>query len=225
MSHPSGRGRTRNFATVVYPESAPENWQEILSEQFVPAFISPLHNMDVNPTGEQKKEHFHVMIMFDSVKTSDQAKEIFDKIGGVGVEVVQSLRGYARYLCHMDNPEKHQYNPEEVRSLCGADYTGTIGLVIDKYKSIREMISFCKKYNILSYADLLEYCSEERFDWFRVLCDNGTVVIKEYLKSRSWGSSHPAERLNITEAINAAAGTDDLSVSDGGEPEEAEQNC
>ena len=41
----SGRGRTRNFATVIYPESAPENWQDILVEQFVPAFISPLHTL------------------------------------------------------------------------------------------------------------------------------------------------------------------------------------
>ena len=76
--------RFRNFATVVYPESAPEKWQETLSEQFVPAFISPLHEKDINPTGEPKKPHFHVIIMFDGIKTTEQAKEIFEKIGGVG---------------------------------------------------------------------------------------------------------------------------------------------
>ena len=54
--------RFRNFATVVYPESAPEGWQETLSEQFVPAFISPLHEKDINPTGEPKKPHYHVLI-------------------------------------------------------------------------------------------------------------------------------------------------------------------
>jgi hypothetical protein len=182
----SGKGRTRNFVTVVYPESAPENWQEILSEQFVPAFISPLHCDDVNPTGEIKKEHYHVIIMFDSTKTLEQAKEIFAKISGVGCEKVNSLRGYARYLCHLDNPEKAQYNVENVRCLCGADYTATIGLVTDKYKAIKEMCSYCRENNIRSYSDLLDYASEERYDWFRVLCDNGTVVVKEYLKSRDW---------------------------------------
>ena len=182
----SGKGRTRNYVTVVYPESAPVNWQEILSEQFVPAFISPLHCDDVNPTGEIKKEHYHVMIMFDSTKTMEQAKEIFNKINGVGCEKVNSLRGYARYLCHLDNPEKAQYSPENVRCLCGADYTTAIGLVTDKYKAIKEMIYYCQENNIRSYSDLLEYASEERFDWFRVLCDNGTIVIKEYLKSREW---------------------------------------
>lgn len=182
----SGAGRTRNFATVVYPESAPENWQDILSECFVPAFVSPLHNCDTNPTGEVKKEHYHVIIMFDGVKTRDQAQEIFSQIGGVGCEIVQSIRGYARYLCHLDNPEKFQYDQDQVRSFCGADYPGTIGLVTDKYKAIGEMIDFCQANDIVSYATLLEYCRMQRFDWFRVLCDNGTVVMKEYLKSRDW---------------------------------------
>lgn len=184
----SGRGRTRNFATIVYPDSenTPENWMEVLGEQAVPAFISPLHNLDVNPTGEVKKEHYHVMLMFDGVKTTDQAKEIFAKIGGVGCDMIQSVRGYARYLCHLDNPEKAQYSPDDVKMFGGADYITTIGLVTDKYKAIGEMIDYCEENNILSYSELLVYCRMERFDWFRVLCDNGTVVIKEYLKSRSW---------------------------------------
>lgn len=182
----NGRGRTRNYATIVYPDSAPENWQEILSDQLVPAFISPFHDKDLNPDGKEKKPHWHVMIMYEGVKTIEQASEVFDKIGGVGCEVVQSLRGYSRYLCHLDNPEKHQYSSEQVRSLCGADYAGSIGLVTDKYKAIGEMIDFCVEFNIISYSELLEYCRMNRFDWFRVLCDNGTVVMKEYLKSKSW---------------------------------------
>lgn len=182
----SGTGRTRNFATVVYPESAPENWQQILEEEFVPAFISPLHNQDTNPTGESKKPHYHVIIMFDSTKTTDQASAIFSKINGVGCEKINSIRGYARYLCHLDNPEKFQYPQEEVRSMCGADYPATIGLVTDKYKAIGEMIDFCELNDIISYSELLKYCRMERFDWFRVLCDNGTIVMKEYLKSKEW---------------------------------------
>lgn len=178
--------RTRNYACVVYPESAPENWQTILQEHFVPAFISPIHDKDVNPDGEIKKEHYHVMIMFDNVKTAEQAKAIFNTIGGVGCEIVNSLRGYARYLCHLDNPEKHQYMTYDVRCLCGADYPGVIGLALDKYKAIDEMIEYCEEYNIISFADILNYCRQERYDWFRVLCDNGTYVIKEYLKSRRY---------------------------------------
>lgn len=182
----TGSKRTRNFASVVYPESAPENWQEILAEEFIPAFISPLHDKDINPTGEAKKPHYHVILMFDGVKTTEQAREIFNKIGGVGCEVINSIRGYARYLCHMDNPEKAQYEPDRVRSLCGADYVAVVGLVTDKYKAIDEIMDFCDDNGITSYRDLMRYCRRERRDWFRVLCDNGTYVILEYLKSASW---------------------------------------
>lgn len=186
----TSNSRYRNYACVVYPESAPENWQEILAEQFVPAFVSPLHDKDTNPTGEPKKPHYHVIIMFDSTKTVEQAKEIFEPIKGVGCEVVKSIRGYARYLCHLDNPEKAQYSVEDVRSICGADYTHVIGLAIDKYKAIREMKEFCKTNGIYAYCDLFDYACDERADWFRVLCDNGTVVIKEYLKSKTWKLKH-----------------------------------
>ena len=62
--------RTRNFATVVYPESAPENWMDILNDYHVPAFVSPLHEFDFNATGETKKAHYHVMVMYDNVKSN-----------------------------------------------------------------------------------------------------------------------------------------------------------
>lgn len=179
--------RKRNFATVIYPESAPENWREILAGYFVPAFVSPLHDKDVNATGDPKKAHHHVMVMFEGKKSDEQVKTMFDSIGGVGLERVESLRGYARYLCHLDNPEKAQYNPSDVVSMNGSDYSYTIGIVADKYKAVREMIAFCKANQIVSYSELLEYASVEQDTWFRVLCDSGTIVMKEYLKSVSWG--------------------------------------
>lgn len=182
----SGCGRTRNYATVVYSESAPENWQSILAEMCIPCFISPLHDQDIDPGGEPKKPHHHVMLMYDNVKTREQAQEVFDQIGGVGNETVQSIRGYARYLCHLDNPEKAQYSPDDVLAYGGADYITTIGLVIDKYKAIGEIIDFCEENCIYNYADLIVWCRSNNFGWFRVLCDNGTYVVKEYLKSRSW---------------------------------------
>ena len=188
----SGRGRTRNYATVVYPESADKNWKENLVQQFVPAFVSPLHDEDENPTGEKKKPHYHVLIMFDGVKTRDQAKAVIEAFGGVGCEVVNSLRGYARYLCHLDNPDKFQYDKSKVASYCGADYDAVIGLTTDKYVAIGEMIDYCVENDIVSYADLLIHSRNCEYGWFRVLCDNGTVVMKEFLKSQSWTKKEKA---------------------------------
>lgn len=202
-SKSAGAGRTRNYATVVYPESAPDNWKEFLTEFFIPAFISPLHDRDINPGGEPKKPHFHVIIMFDSVKTVDQAKAVFDKIGGVGCEVIASIRGYARYLCHLDNPEKAQYDPEQVSCLCGSDYPGTCSLVTDKYKVIEEMIDWCSENNCYSYVALMMYSKSERRDWFRSLCDNSTIVMKEFLKSLKWDIQQQERKQAYEESLKA----------------------
>lgn len=186
----SGAGRTRNFATVVYPDSehTPEDWLDVLGEQKVPIMVSPLHDQDINATGEPKKPHYHLLLCFDGVKTPEQAKAVFDLVGGVGLEVVQSLRGYARYLCHMDNPEKVQYDTGEVRCLGGADFATAINLVTDKYKAVREMIEYCRENNVISFSALLEFAMVDRYDWFRVLCDSGAVIMEKYLKSRKWTS-------------------------------------
>lgn len=178
--------KTRNWATVVYPESAPENWREILAETHIPAFISPLHDKDTNPTGEPKKAHYHVMLMYEGPRERSLVEPVFANIGGVGCEYVKAIRGYARYLCHLDNPEKAQYSVDDVQAFGGALYTSVIGLPTDKYKMIREMIAYCEEKQICAYSDLLIWSMENREDWFQILCDSGTYVMKEYLKSKSW---------------------------------------
>ena len=40
----TGIKKTRSYATVVYPDSAPENWVEILRDLKFNAIISPLHD-------------------------------------------------------------------------------------------------------------------------------------------------------------------------------------
>lgn len=189
--------RVRSWATVLYPESAKEKWIDILGEQCVPCFVSPLHNCDCNADGELKKEHYHILFVFDGKKSKDQVQEICDLIGSVGLETVNSTRAYARYLCHLDNPEKHQYNVDDVISFGGADYISLIGTSSDKYLAVKQMMSFCKSSGVISYAELLEYASEHEIGWFRALCDNATVVMKEYLKSVSWTIEKDKKNLSV----------------------------
>lgn len=178
--------RTRNYATVVYPDSAPEKWVELLQDEHIPAFISPLHDKDVTATGEPKKAHYHVILMFDSVKTVEQAEEVFALIGGVGCEIVKVLRSYTRYLCHMDDPNKAQYSMDDVRQLSGADFYKIIECAIDRYTAIAEILDFCDDNHIYSFRQLLQICRNEHFEWFRSLCDGSCYIVKEYLKSSSW---------------------------------------
>lgn len=187
--------RTRNYACVVYPDSAPENWLEIISNQHVPCMISPIHDKDLNGTGEhEKKAHYHVLVTYDSMKTVEQAKAFFDTFNGVGLEVVNSQRAYARYLCHLDNPEKHQYKIEDVKCFGGADYLGTIGTAADKAKAIREMIWYIEENDITCFSELVRMSADEKSDWFDCLINSGAYFIKEYIKSRTWKIHHQEEK-------------------------------
>lgn len=181
-----GKGRTRNFACTVYLDSAPFNWLDILSDFHVPCLISPYHDKDLNANGEIKKPHYHVLLLFDSVKTPEQAVEVFMSFNGVGCEIVKSLRAYARYLCHLDNPDKYQYSIADVKQFGGVDYQDIISSSSDRYFAFEEMMEFCDKYNINSFYLLSKYARKNRPDWFRILCDSGTIFIKEFLKSREW---------------------------------------
>lgn len=74
--------RTRAWATIVYEESAPENWREKLQGYMVQTFVSPLHDADLKEDGSLKKPHWHVLMMYDGVKTPEQAREVFESFGG-----------------------------------------------------------------------------------------------------------------------------------------------
>lgn len=187
--------RFRNFATIVYVESAVENFVDVLTNQFVPCFVSPLHDLDKNENGELKKPHYHVMLLFDSPKLKSQADEIFKLIGGVGCEVIKNGKSYARYLCHLDNADKAQYSIDDVVSLGGAVYSSSIAVTVDKYQMLSEIIDFCSANDVMNYADLLEWSRSNRFEWFKALCDGGTFIVKEYMKSRSWQRKESEEEV------------------------------
>lgn len=188
--------RTRNYVCIVYPESAHPNWQDILADECVPAVISPIHDKDVNPgTGEVKKPHYHVMLCFGSVKTQKQAQAVFDKLSTKAVQckAVNSVSGQARYLIHMDNPEKYQYNADDVVCLNGADWSSMVMTSTDVYKTMREICDFCRKNYVVSYSDLCDFTMDNNFDWFRIISSH-TVFFKEYLKSKSWTTATRMER-------------------------------
>lgn len=191
--------RFRNFATVVYPDSehTPDHWMSILQDFKTPILVSPFHDQDKNVTGEPKKPHYHVLIMFEGMKSQDQVRDLFNQVGGVGLETVNSLRGYARYLCHLDNPDKYQYFPGDVVQMCGVDYLDMIGLPSDRYEVIGAMMDFCTAERETIFSRFVRYCKNYQQDWFRVLCDSGTVIMKEYLKGLEYELKNNDEVIDL----------------------------
>lgn len=175
--------KTRNWVTVLYPDSAKENWRDILRGWCCQAFVSPLHDRDANPDGEQKKPHWHLLVMWDGPKAQSLMEKRFSELGGVGCQPCNSARGYARYLCHLDNPEKAQYNPDSVEAFGGADYLEVIALESDRRKTIAEMMDWCVENRCISFRQLCDYARTNNENWFRALTSNSTMIMYRYLRS------------------------------------------
>ena len=108
--------KNRHWVEIVYPESAPDDWIERLRGLHLPFAISPLHDKDINETGEAKKAHYHVIFSFDGPTTYKNANNVIQSVtNGTIVKPCYSLRGSFRYLFHLDNPEKHQYDQKDVQ--------------------------------------------------------------------------------------------------------------
>lgn len=177
----SGATRTRVFAILVYEDSAPIDWRERLVQQHVAAFISPYHDKDKDPDGSGKKPHWHVLVMFDGVKSQAQVDAFWDSVLGPDrvklYENVNSTRGYARYLCHMDNPEKAPYSKDDVIALGGADYEEVISLPSDDYAVLDEIFEYLEESNHRYYSEFMRFCRRERRDWWKLLAKRYSYMV------------------------------------------------
>lgn len=178
--------RTRNWTVVVYPESAPENWRDILDEMHIEWVESPLHDSDLNATGEKKKAHWHILLMFGGVKSYEQVVELCQDLNCPRPERCHNAKAMVRYMAHLDNPDKAQYSISDIVSHGGVDIAELLRPnASERYSLIREMIAFIRDNDIIEYQDIMDYAAEFRpDDWFPLLCDNSTFVINQYVSSQ-----------------------------------------
>lgn len=183
----SSDNRARIWAAVVYPDSAPENWRQLLDDLHIEWVESPLHDRDVNETtGELKKAHWHIVLSFDGKKSFEQVSDLLTPIRCPIPQRCHSMKGAVRYLAHLDNPEKAPYKVTDIVPHGGFDLTGALTpSASERYELVEEMQSFCFAEGIVEFADLCDYARRHRRDdWFPLLCDSCAFVMREYLKSR-----------------------------------------
>ena len=178
--------KKRNWAFTAWPDSLPQDWKEQLQKSGLPCAISPLHDRDVNATGEPKKAHYHVILVYGSPTTFKNVEGLTKRLNQPIPQPLEQVRGYYRYLTHMDNPEKAQYSASEIRTLNGFD----IGDFVDMTKSevtkvLRALMDYIRENDLMEYADLMDMtmCEGVPPEWFDVAASH-TLFFTGYLKSR-----------------------------------------
>lgn len=180
--------KKRNWAFVLYPESAPVDWLERIQKSGVMAAVSPLHDKDVNATGEPKKPHYHVILVYGNPTTFKNVESFTKSLNQPIPQALEQVRGYYRYLTHMDNPEKAQYPASEIRTLNGFDIGDFVEMTKSEVTKIKRAISeYIVENDLREYADLIEMtmCDGVPPEWFDI-ASSQTMYFTGFLKSRHY---------------------------------------
>lgn len=174
----------RIWASVGYPESLPTDWLDKLQETGLQIAISPLHDKDLDPTGEVKKYHYHIIFNYEGPTTYNHVKELCDSLNMTIPIKLESLRGMYRYHLHLDNPDKYQYDDRDRILLNGFDTNQVNELTrteIDKLK--KEIQQFIINNNILEYSDLLIILLENDLMQMWSVAANHTIFFNTFITS------------------------------------------
>lgn len=151
--------RRRNFAFLVYPDSAPENWIDIIDKWHVKTLISPQHCEDRDESGELLKPHWHIMMCFPGNKNPNVLKPLLEELHSPPhIEIVEDVGGMTRYLFHNDdkskkNPNKTEYPIDQGIPLNGFELEKNLAL--DPSVFIEDILKLIDKHEIQTFRQLV----------------------------------------------------------------------
>lgn len=188
--------KAKYWLTEVYLESCAPDWLDYLRELQLGVAVSPCHDKDVKEDGNLVKPHHHLILEFPNTTTISFPQQVVDRIGGVGCFQCISVKGSTRYLTHMDNPEKYQYNPDDIMLFGGFDYEKYIHMESDDHKYLKEILKFIVEYKVYSFRDLTLFAMTYSDSWFNVIAYRSSVFLKEFMKSCVYSDSEDAQKFN-----------------------------
>lgn len=181
--------RSYNWASILYIESCVADIEKALLALKVPCALSPLHDRDIHDdTGEKKKAHRHLILHYTSLKSQRQVKEDLEPLGAVGAERVRDLRAYVRYLIHIDDPDKAQYEIQDLRVFNGFNISKYFEETkMDINAGFAELVKIALEQGYTEYCALVTYCLECDVELLPC-CRKSAYALTSFLRSRAFQS-------------------------------------
>lgn len=177
--------KKRTWAFVLYPESAPRDWREQLKISGLVAAVSPLHDKDMNPTGEPKKAHYHIILVYSGPTTYNAVAKFTASLNSTIPQALESVRGMYRYFSHKDNPEKYQYSENEITCINGFNIADLVELTRSEVNEVKtSILKLIREIEIIEYADLIDFLVDNEMLVEYDVAVNNTFFFNSYIASR-----------------------------------------
>lgn len=180
--------KARYWVAVLYPENMLPDWEEKIGDLIQVPYAYCIHNRDRDKKSEHRKDHVHLIIVFNNTTPKTHAMNVFDRLSAPGkralntCEQVINIRHMYDYLIHdtetCKKQDKELYDPSERIEGNGFD----IGL----YEQIGER----EKLEI--YIELSQLIIDKRFSNYADFCSYVFLNFKEvhYIEILKSNSAH-----------------------------------
>jgi hypothetical protein len=185
MAEKKSNDKKRNWAFLMYPDSAPENWKDILQLSGLQCSVSPLHDSDLNADETQKKPHWHVILAYSGPTSYNVVLKFTASLNATIPQALEQVKGYYRYFTHKDNPEKTQYDEADIININGFSIRDFVEMTKSEITAIkRDIMRYIEQNDIREYSDLLIGLDKEDLHDMWEVAANNTIFADAYCRSR-----------------------------------------
>lgn len=170
------------WCLVLYPSEDPTHKQaiEIIQHNYSYALIE--HNSDINEDGQLKKSHTHIVLKFNNYKWKlSLAKEL--GITPNYLEKCRNLEKALKYLIHLENEDKFQYDIDLVHGDLKAKLKNYIrNKNLSESEKVLQLIDFINTYDRkLKISEFIQVCCQlNMYDIYRRSQFSFNKIIEEH---------------------------------------------
>lgn len=178
MAEEKSQPKATYFTFLLYPESIPDNWIDLLESTGLQMAISPLHNKDktekkelLEQGQEYKKEHYHVIYIAKNAITPDAVRNRIKRLlGNQSINLVQpiatSVANAYLYLTHESKDaiakKKHVYDKKDIIHLNNFDVDRFEMFDIhEKRDMINSIVEIVKSLELTNIIELSQFFDNE----------------------------------------------------------------
>lgn len=156
--------RSLYWCLVLYPEEDLSHKKAIEYIENHYSYASIIHDNDLNEDGTLKKSHVHIVLRFSNYRWRNAISQELN-ITPNYLEKCKNLENALKYLVHINNPDKFQY---EISQVHGDLKNKLLSYLKDKSLSeseqAKQLLLFIQDYpTSLSLSDFLIFCCDHGF--------------------------------------------------------------